>query len=254
MHLSSKHAVDRCSRTPRFRPLTGKTAPVASGPAELYGSHPRGWLPLDSRVPACPGWDANAKSAPSAPGWGCPGNAESAGSEAAGSCSGKAKPDRPANEPDLGSLLQIGDGAYREHRRGDTHLELDEATETVMSEPTPPATHQSNRRASRRGPLRTNIHVECRKGTMGLGPNLLIASQDISETGMRITLNAVLEKGQEVEIVLHGIARGKPVKRSARIVWVVPGENNTCSVGVRFDRVLEYAAMQQAMRPASTLR
>lgn len=106
-----------------------------------------------------------------------------------------------------------------------------------------------NRRASRRAPLRGTVRVECRKGSMGLGPNLVHSPLDISETGVRLILKVDLRRGQEVEVLLTGGGFTRPVKKLGTVIWSLPTENNCFCVGVRFDGSLGFADLQTFTRP-----
>src|SRR6266545_7989639 len=97
-----------------------------------------------------------------------------------------------------------------------------------------------DRRASRRRHPRSTLKMECRKGTLGLGPNLLQSILDLSETGVRVIVKANLEKGKEVEILLVGGHQAQAVKRAANVVWCLPTENNLFCAGLHFHRPLSY--------------
>jgi hypothetical protein len=112
-------------------------------------------------------------------------------------------------------------------------------------------TTQVNRRSSRRSPLRGTVRVECRKGALGLGPDLVKFPLDISETGVRVVLKVALAEGQEVEVVISG-GYAKPLKRTARVIWSVPTENNCHVVGLRFDGYLPFADLQGMTKPAKS--
>jgi PilZ domain len=121
-----------------------------------------------------------------------------------------------------------------------------------MSQGSRSTTPRVNRRASRRSPLRGTVRVECRKGALGLGPDLVKFPLDISETGVRLVLKVELGEGQEVEVLISG-GHGKPLKRTARVIWSVPTENNCHVVGVRFDGHLPFAELQGVTRPLKAL-
>jgi hypothetical protein len=106
-------------------------------------------------------------------------------------------------------------------------------------------TSPANRRNSRRFPVSNLAKIECRKGSLGLGPNLVVEPLDVSETGIRLVLKAALEPGHEAEIVLHGTGLSRPLKRLARVVWSLALETGTFVVGLRFDRPLPYLEMQR---------
>jgi hypothetical protein len=101
--------------------------------------------------------------------------------------------------------------------------------------------------------VRDSVKVECRKGSLGLGPNLAAGAVDLGETETHLLLRAPLEKGQEVEVLFHGVGSG-PVKRLGRVLNSVPFGDGECLVGVAFDSSLNYAEVQRLIRPPKTLR
>jgi hypothetical protein len=107
---------------------------------------------------------------------------------------------------------------------------------------------QANRRSSRRLAASSAARIECRKGSLGLGPNLAVSFLDISETGIRLVLKSALAKGQEVEVLLQGGGVPRPIKRLARVVWSLEVESGGWCVGLRFDRALPYIDMQRLTR------
>ena len=102
--------------------------------------------------------------------------------------------------------------------------------------------------------LRTTrrARVECRRGTLGLGPNLVRQAIDISETGLRVLLEVSLARGEEVEVVVHG-AGVRPAKRFARVVWSAVADGGW-QVGLAFERPLPYHEVQNLARPPRVLR
>jgi hypothetical protein len=116
------------------------------------------------------------------------------------------------------------------------------------------ATHtasHTNRRCSRRLAASSSARIECRKGTLGLGPNLTATILDISETGVRLILKTELPAGQDVEVLLHGGGYGKPCKRLAKVKWSLRLANGTFCTGIQFERAVRYAEIQ---RLAKSLR
>ncbi len=109
----------------------------------------------------------------------------------------------------------------------------------------------SNRRRSRRSGVRGQARVECRKGSLGLGPNLAVTGLDISETGIRLILKATLEIGQEVEIVLSGLGLNRPLKRPGKVVWSLALEDGRWCAGVSFEKALRYADVQNLGRASA---
>ncbi len=117
-----------------------------------------------------------------------------------------------------------------------------------MSEPQFFTASPANRRRARRCPLSAQTRVECRKGTGGLGRNVLLTILDLSETGARLTVSVSLARGEEVELQLTGPGFQKPVRRSGKVVWSVLLEAQNYAIGVTFDKALTYAEMQRAAR------
>lgn len=106
----------------------------------------------------------------------------------------------------------------------------------------------SNRRSAIRHPLRSDIRVECRKGMMGLGPNLTQSAIDLSQTGICLTLRASMKRGDEAEVLING--SGRPtIKRCADVAWSLPQDAGHFLVGLRLRPALSYAEMQQLTRP-----
>src|SRR5438034_210689 len=101
-----------------------------------------------------------------------------------------------------------------------------------------------NRRASRRRYPRTSVKLECRKGSLGLGPNVAVRLLDLSETGARLVLRTPLTRGQEVEVVLNGFF-GKGLKRQGVVIWAVALADGSCCVGVHFGRLVSYADLDR---------
>jgi len=98
--------------------------------------------------------------------------------------------------------------------------------------------------------VRTQARVECRAGTLGLGPNLALSGLDISETGIRLIVKALLASGQEVEILLSGIGARKTLKRLGKVIWSLTLADGRSCAGVSFDKPLPYADVQALTRPA----
>jgi hypothetical protein len=81
----------------------------------------------------------------------------------------------------------------------------------------------------------------CRKGMMGLGPDLALALLDLSQTGALLLLKVPLELKQPVAVELFSTAYPKPVSVDARVARCTPTPEGTYLVGVRFERNLSYA-------------
>jgi hypothetical protein len=115
---------------------------------------------------------------------------------------------------------------------------------SMTVETTTPVRRQ-NRRASRRLAPKAQLRVECRKSVVGLGMNIAGSVLDVSETGIRLIVKAPLEKNKDVEIILTGASYVAPIKRVARVVWVLPTENDCYAAGLNFSPALDYAAFQR---------
>jgi hypothetical protein len=122
-----------------------------------------------------------------------------------------------------------------------------------MPQENTPTPSPANRRASRRAPLRGTVRVECRKGSLGLGPNLVRFPLDISETGVRLVVKGDLKAGQEVEVLLVGGGYGRPLKKIGTVIWSLPTENEDRVVGIRFEGCVPYAELQGMTKPARVL-
>jgi hypothetical protein len=103
-------------------------------------------------------------------------------------------------------------------------------------------TATSDRRIVRRRPLKKGVELAIRKGTTGLGPNLAAGGVELSHDGIQVKLKAELKKGDEVEIGLVGIGRGKAMTMIADIRWCrADVEGDVYLAGIRFRRRLTHA-------------
>jgi hypothetical protein len=107
----------------------------------------------------------------------------------------------------------------------------------------------SNRRSGHRKNPRTNVTVECRRGSLGLGKNLTVSFLDISEGGVRLTVKEKFVADEEVEVVLLGCQVGKPIKRQGKVCWAVPIETGGCCIGVEFEKRLPYIEVMRIAKP-----
>lgn len=94
----------------------------------------------------------------------------------------------------------------------------------------------------RRQPRRTS-RVACRKGVLGLGPNLAVRLLDISESGARLIVKVSMGARQEVEIVLVPPGGAREVVRNGAVVWSVPTEDGAFCIGIHFDKRVDYSAL-----------
>jgi hypothetical protein len=102
-----------------------------------------------------------------------------------------------------------------------------------------PVTAKANHRRTRRRRPQNHSRVTCHKGPFGLGPNVAVSILDVSEGGIRLVVKVPLERGQEVEVILEGMAR-RPVKVVARVVWCVAAADSHYCIGAHFERSLGY--------------
>ena len=114
---------------------------------------------------------------------------------------------------------------------------------------TPQNTLASNRRHGHRKNPRTNVIVECRRGSLGLGKNIAASFLDVSEGGVRLTVKVLLNPDEEVEVTLFGCQVGKPLKRQGKVCWLIPIEGERCVVGVEFEKRLPYVEVMRIARP-----
>jgi hypothetical protein len=105
-----------------------------------------------------------------------------------------------------------------------------------------PATH--NRRLAPRRVPRGRPKVSCYTGPCGLGPNVASSLLDVSESGARLLAREELKPGREVEVGLLGVGHLRPVVRAANVVWCVAAAGGGFCVGVRFQKALPYADLQ----------
>jgi c-di-GMP-binding flagellar brake protein YcgR len=122
-----------------------------------------------------------------------------------------------------------------------------ESDATPADEPARSSPPPANRRATRRRGVPRATHVECRQGTLGLGPNLAHAIADLSQTGASIVVSQALQKGQEVEIILTNAGQQKPLKLLAEVARSIPTEGNRFIVGVRFRKHIDFASFQRLL-------
>jgi hypothetical protein len=111
------------------------------------------------------------------------------------------------------------------------------------------ATTLSDSKLARPRPLKHGVVLTVRKGTLGLGPDLAVAGQEISEDGLRARVRAALKEGEEIEIGLTGVGRGKPTLLIGDVRWCQPDENDrsgkTFVIGAQFRHRLSFSQIGQ---------
>jgi hypothetical protein len=98
---------------------------------------------------------------------------------------------------------------------------------------------QRNRRLSFRKPFRGRVRVTCRKGGLDLGVNLVAATLNVSESGVRLLLTAGLPRGQEVTVNLEGQDHLRPVRILGNVAWT-RADGEKWETGIQFQKRLKY--------------
>jgi hypothetical protein len=102
------------------------------------------------------------------------------------------------------------------------------------------ASPSKNRRRTERRRPRSSVHVECRKGAYGFGPNIARLVLDMSESGLSMVISQELAALSEVEVTIGGYGIRKPFKRVGTIRWQVKTETGNFCVGIEFQKQLPY--------------
>jgi hypothetical protein len=100
--------------------------------------------------------------------------------------------------------------------------------------------------------VRATARIECRKGPLGLGPNLAEAALDLCDSEARLLLKEAVAKGEEVELLIHG---GGPAvqRRLGRVQSAAPLDDGHYVVRVALEESLSYSEVQRLTRPPETL-
>lgn len=101
-----------------------------------------------------------------------------------------------------------------------------------------------NRRRTRRTPVSGQATVQCRKGRLGLGPDLTIKVLDLSETGASLIVKSAVRQGEDVELQFSGPGF-RPLQCLAQVVWSVALADGSHGIGVNFARPLRTAERQR---------
>jgi hypothetical protein len=118
---------------------------------------------------------------------------------------------------------------------------MTQATPTTAS-----PTQQINRRSSRRATVCSFAKIECRRGSIGLGPNILKSVVNLSETGIAVVARGKLDSGQEVELLFNGVDNGKALKRLARVIWSRPADKEAVAVSPTMTQVFSRSMLARA--------
>jgi hypothetical protein len=101
---------------------------------------------------------------------------------------------------------------------------------------------------ARRSPAKAGCKVSCRRGSMGMGPNLALAILDVSETGIRLRVREALQPRQEIEVGLEGLGHARPLRLSAQVAWCVATADDFYCIGARFQNRLTYQDLNKLAR------
>lgn len=93
---------------------------------------------------------------------------------------------------------------------------------------------RSERRRARRQRPKPTTEVACRCDTLVVGPDLAVSVLDISTEGIRLLVNAPLQKGQRIEVDLEGIGYCRPLHLPAEVVWVLQTADGNWCLGAKF--------------------
>ena len=104
------------------------------------------------------------------------------------------------------------------------------------------------RRTSLRRKPRCGTRLVCRKGTLGLGPNVALSLLNLSEWGACLLVGEFLKMGQEIEIVLSALGCPRDVFRLGDVVWSFADLDGTCRIGVRLRKRIEPTQLQDLGR------
>lgn len=115
-----------------------------------------------------------------------------------------------------------------------------------MNETKPP---QSNRRRSRRAPTRSNVKMQCRKGALGLGPNLTLRVLDVSDTGVRLVVSQGIDPPSDVEIIIEGYGLRGNIKRMGTVRWQVKLDSGEFCIGIEFQKPLPHRDWHSIVAP-----
>jgi len=107
---------------------------------------------------------------------------------------------------------------------------------------------KKNRRANPRRAPKGSTRVTCRRGALGLGPNVALALLDVSEAGARLLVKASLTRGQEIELGLLAPGCMRESTLPGRVIWSIQTADGAYCIGVQFQKRLSYPALQALSR------
>jgi hypothetical protein len=100
-------------------------------------------------------------------------------------------------------------------------------------------------RRMKRKLARKSVSVICRKGTLGLGPNLAVRMHDLSVDGAQLVINSPLAKGDVIEVCFSAPGIFGKLSREATVAWCSDTLPEGYRIGARFQRPLAYEQVFQ---------
>jgi hypothetical protein len=94
------------------------------------------------------------------------------------------------------------------------------------------------------------VRITCRKGCLGLGPNIALSLLDLSETGARLLVTESLAEKEEVELTLIAPGLTREVKHLGRVIWALTTAEGHYCIGIQFEKRLNYGTLTDLSRLA----
>jgi hypothetical protein len=98
----------------------------------------------------------------------------------------------------------------------------------------------TERRAFRRKEAKRTTKATCRRGALGLGPDLALAVANLSQAGICLAVRAPLESREEVEVTLEALGSHRPVRVMAEVIWCAADPGGGHRIGARFQSHLSF--------------
>jgi hypothetical protein len=106
---------------------------------------------------------------------------------------------------------------------------------------------REKKREGKRHPPRTQVKVFCFQGAFGMGRNVALTLENLSEKGACVKTSAPLNLGQEVQVHLESVQHPRAVVVDGQVVWARSlGDRH--QAGVRFERPLAWKDFQLLAR------
>jgi hypothetical protein len=104
--------------------------------------------------------------------------------------------------------------------------------------------HQLANGVNRRGAIRRKpkgVQVSCRRGGLGVGPNIAVLLRSLSDSGARLIVSSALRPGEEVEVEFRSTSYPKIIRRLADVVRVKAVPGNVYCIAVQFQKRLHFS-------------